>query len=126
MDLVREETVPSGLIRGLVDLTVLGGVGLIVLGVVAKEGGVCVIKSISKPAVCGVNVGFKCAAGGVEHDTGVEGGAGGTDGVSEVDGAGGTQLQHWLFNFANNHRFRRIKIMMMVVTTAHASIPIKI
>lgn len=66
----------------------LGGVGLIVLGVVAKEGGVCVIKSISKPAVCGVNVGFKCATGGVEHDTGVEGGAGGTDGVSEVDGAG--------------------------------------
>lgn len=108
------------------------------LGVVAKEGGVCVIKSISKPAVCGVNVGFKCATGGVEHDTGVEGGAGGTDGVSEVDGAGctdgvsevdgagGTQLQHWHFNFANNHRLRRIKIMIMVVTTAHASIPIKI
>lgn len=76
LDLVREETAPSGLIRGLVDLTVLGGVGLIVLGVVAKEGGVCVIKLISKPAVCGVNVGFKCATGGVEHDTGVEGGAG--------------------------------------------------
>lgn len=92
------------------------------LGVVAKEGGVCVIKLIPKPAVCGVNVGFKC----VEHDTGVEGGAEGTDGVSEVDGAGGTQLQHWHFNFANNHRFRRIKMMMMVVTTAHASIPIKI
>lgn len=74
----------------------------------------------------GVNVGFKCATGGVEHDTGVQGGAGGTVMVLEVDGAGGTQLQHWHFNFANNHRFRRIKIMMMVVTTAHASIPIKI
>lgn len=43
----------------------LGGVGLNVLGVVGKEGGVCVIKLIPKPAASGVNVGFKCATGGV-------------------------------------------------------------
>lgn len=38
---MRAEIGSMGLIRGLLDLTVLGGVGLRVLGVVANEGGVC-------------------------------------------------------------------------------------
>lgn len=76
MDFVWEEIVFLGFIRGLVDFIVFGGVGLIVLGVVVKEGGVCVIKFIFKLVVCGVNVGFKCVIGGVEYDIGVEGGVG--------------------------------------------------
>lgn len=92
----------------------------------------------SQTSCSGVNVGFNCATGGVAHDTGVDGGpwdtdgvsegddAGGTDGVPEADGAGGTQLQHWHFNFAKTLRFRRFKIMMIVVTLANVSISIKI
>lgn len=143
---MRAEIGSMGLIRGLLDLTVLGGVGLRVLGVVANEGGVCARMLNPKPAPCGVNAGFKCATdvdGGawdtdelLEADDAVEGvseaddavadDAGGADGIPEADGAGGTQLQHWHFNFAINHRFSRIKITMMVVTTAHANIPIRI
>lgn len=56
---MRAEIGSMGLIRGLLDLTVLGGVGLRVLGVVANEGGVCARMLNPKPAPCGVNAGFK-------------------------------------------------------------------
>lgn len=77
---MRAEIGSMGLIRGLLDLTVLGGVGLRVLGVVANEGGVCARMLNPKPAHCGVNAGFKCA-------TDVDGGAWDTDELLEADDA---------------------------------------
>lgn len=117
-DVVLPDIGSMGLINGLLDRTLLGVEGVMVLGVEVILGGVCVINS--KPPASGVNVGFwcRCASGpgGVALDDGAC--AGGSDGTW------GTQHLH--LSFPNNHRWSRYKIIMIVDSTAHASIPIKI
>lgn len=95
---------------------VSGGVEVMVLGVVAKEGGV---------NDNGENAGFRCTISGEEVGAGVDVAEGIVAGCSVVASCSGwvcAQFRH----FACNHLFSNISMMRMVIKIDHTNIPNKI
>lgn len=91
---------------------VSGGVEVMVLGVVAKEGGV---------NDNGENAGFRCTIAGEEVGAGVDVVAG-CSVVASCSGWVCAQFRH----FACNHLFSNISMMRMVIKIDHTNIPNKI
>lgn len=91
---------------------VSGGVEVMVLGVVAKEGGV---------NDNGENAGFRCTIAGEEVGAGVDVVAG-CSVVASCSGWVCAQFRH----FACNHLFSNISMMRMVIKIDHTNIPKKI
>lgn len=136
-NLVRLAIAPSGVTNGLVEQSVLGvgGVAVLLLGVVYKEGGLCSCTTTS--AGWGVNVG--CGVADVWGKTGLSSvscgvGCGvaddwGTSNVSWVSScvAGIHRSQREsLPNLRSSHLLIISNMMIRVLRTHHASIPIKI
>lgn len=93
---------------------VSGGVEVMVLGVVAKEGGV---------NDNGENAGFRCTIAGEEVGVDVaEGIVAGCSVVASCSGWVCAQFRH----FACNHLFSNISMMRMVIKIDHTNIPNKI
>lgn len=93
---------------------VSGGVGVMVLGVVAKEGGV---------NDNGENTGCRCTIAGEEAGVDVaEGIVAGCSVVASCSGWVCAQFRH----FACNHLFSNISMMRMVIKIDHTNIPNKI
>lgn len=95
---------------------VSGGVEVMVLGVVAKEGGV---------NDNGENAGFRCTISSEEVGAGVDVAEGIVAGCSVVASCSGrvcAQFRH----FACNHLFSNISMMRMVIKIDHTNIPNKI
>lgn len=95
---------------------VSGGVEVMVLGVVAKEGGV---------NDNGENAGCRCTIAGEEVGAGVDVAEGIVAGCSVVASCSGwvcAQFRH----FACNHLFSNISMMRMVIKIDHTNIPNKI